>query len=61
MTSVERFGATERRFDPEVDKIPVVINLGHIGLVDALLFDHPNPQEAPQRWAENPCIIPGED
>jgi len=51
----------ERLFNPELDREPIIVELGHLGLVDALLYDHPNPPEPPQRWAENPCIIPGED
>lgn len=51
----------ERLFDPKLDREPIIVELGHLGLVDALEFDHPNPPEASQRWAENPCVFPSED
>lgn len=31
------------------------------GVYAASLDELPNPPEAPQRWAENPCIFPSED
>jgi len=55
------FEGNERRFDPELDREPIQIRLGHLGLVDALEFETSNPPEAPQRWAENPCIFLSED
>lgn len=55
MTSPEWLEANERRFNPELDIEPIIINLGHLGLVDAMEYDHPNPPEAEQRWAQNPC------
>lgn len=61
MGSPESYGNPEPLFELEDDKTPVIIELGHLGLVDALLYDHPNPPEAPRRWAENPCIFKSED
>lgn len=50
MPSPELSGELERRFDPIADKEPIEIRLGHLGLVDALEFDHPNPSDAPSYW-----------
>jgi len=52
---------------PEVGKSPRsgIERLGEIaittGFYDASVDKYPNPPEAVQKWAENPCIIPGED
>lgn len=59
---MERFDESlERPFDRVLDE-PYLKVLGSLGLYDASLDldSTPNPGEAEQRWAENPCIIPGD-
>ena len=50
----------ERPFSKVLDAEYISV-LGSLGLYDASLDLIPNPPEAPQRWAENPCIFPAED
>jgi len=50
----------ERPFSRTLDA-EYISALGSLGIYDASLDLLPNPPEAPQRWAENPCILLAED
>ena len=66
MTSPEAYRDAETLFELSDHDDATIRILGHIGLVDASIYDHPNPPEAERRWAknpieENPCVFPSED